>query len=144
MATTLYAVPLLDTLAKALNQAWARLGQRQFEPLARWQLLHIDQNGELQRTTVDVLEALPLERMILVRCSPEDEPLAIQLGRIIEAIDGPTGRKVRIDQWLAYVSTGSRTPSASASGEKPSQGVTTLPSAILHPWERSIETSTRR
>lgn len=103
MATTLYAVPLLDTLARALSQAWARLGQRQFEPLARWQVLHIDQNGELQRATVDVLEAMPLERMILARCSPQDEPLAIQLGRIIEAIDVPTGRKVMLDRWMAYI-----------------------------------------
>ena len=103
MATTLYAVPLLDTLAKALSQAWARLGQRQFEPLARWQLLHIDQNGELQRATVDILEALSLERLILARCSPQDEPLVIQLGRIIEAIDVPTGRKVMLDRWIEYV-----------------------------------------
>ena len=32
--------------------------------------MHIYQNGELQRATVDVLEALPLERMIVVRRSP--------------------------------------------------------------------------
>lgn len=103
MASTLNAVPFFDNLANAFSQAWARLGQRQFKPLARWQLMHIDQNGELQRATVDVLEALPLERMILVRRSPEDEPLAIQLGRIIEAVDVPTGRKVILDRWLAYV-----------------------------------------
>lgn len=103
MASTLNAVPFLDSLTATLSQAWARLGQRQFEPLARWQLMHIDQNGELQRAAVDVLEAMPLERLILVRRSPEDEPLAIQLGRIIEAVDVPTGRKVILDRWLAYV-----------------------------------------
>lgn len=65
--------------------------------------MHIYQNGELQRATVDVLEALPLERMIVVRRSPGDEPAAIELGRIIEAIDVPTGRKVMLDRWVAYV-----------------------------------------
>jgi hypothetical protein len=44
--------------------------------------------------------------MVLVRCSPENEPLALQLGRIIEAIDVPTGRKVMLDRWIAYVSGG--------------------------------------
>lgn len=103
MASTLNAVPLLDSLASALGQAWARLGQRQFKPLARWQLLHIDQNGELQRVTVDVLEVLPLERLVLVRRSPQDEPLVIQLGRIIEAIDVSTGSKVMLDRWIDYI-----------------------------------------
>lgn len=103
MSATPYAVPFLDTLATALSQAWARLGQRQFEPLAQWRLMHVDGDGQLQTETVDVLEAVPLERLILVRRSPQDEPLVIQLGRIIEAIDVPTGRKVMLDRWLAFV-----------------------------------------
>lgn len=103
MAATLYAVPFLDTLANALGQAWARLGQRQFEPLARWKLMHIYGDGQLQSETVDVLEAMPLERLVLVRRSPQDEPLVIQLGRIIEAIDAPTGHKVVLDRWIEYI-----------------------------------------
>jgi hypothetical protein len=103
MAVTLYTVPLLDTLANVLSQAWARLGQRQFEPLARWRIMHIDGDGQLQSETVDVLEAMPLERLVLVRRSPQDEPLVIQLGRIIEAIDVPTGRKVILDRWIEYI-----------------------------------------
>lgn len=39
---------------------------------------------------VDVLEAMPLERLVLVLRS-QDEPLVVQLGRIIEAVDVPTG-----------------------------------------------------
>ncbi len=93
MARTLNAVPLLDTLANVFSQAWARLGQRQFNPLARWQLMHIDQNGELQRATVDVLEALPRERMVLVLCSSEDEPLAIQLGCILRPLTFQPGAR---------------------------------------------------
>lgn len=106
MACPSNAIPLLDTLTNALSQAWARLGQRQFEPLARWTLMHIDQNGELRSATVDVLEAMPLERLILVRRGPDDEPLVIKMGRIVEAVDVPTGRKVMLDRWLAYIGTG--------------------------------------
>ncbi|HIV71484.1 MAG TPA: hypothetical protein H9903_11180 [Candidatus Aquabacterium excrementipullorum] len=106
MANTLYAVPMLDALSSALSQAWTRLGQRQFEPLARWELMHVDRDGELQRATVDVLELMPLERLILVRRGPDDEPLVIKIGRIVEARDVPTGRKVMLERWLAHVSSG--------------------------------------
>ncbi|MFY9476460.1 MAG: hypothetical protein WAQ08_02125 [Aquabacterium sp.] len=106
MASTINAVPFLDSVASVLGQAWARLGQRQFEPLARWKLMHIDGDGQFQSETVDVLETMPLERLVLVCRSPQDEPLVIQLGRIIEAIDVPSGRKVILDRWIAYVSGG--------------------------------------
>jgi len=94
-------LPLFDSLTHALSQARARLAKRQFEPLGRWTLLHIDQNGELQRATVDVLEAIPQERLIVVRPAPEAAPLIIRVRRIIEAVDVPTGRKVMLDRWMA-------------------------------------------
>ncbi|RRS03759.1 hypothetical protein EIP75_14350 [Aquabacterium soli] len=100
MVNTLNAVPRLDALASALSQAWARLSQRQFEPLARWKLMHVDRDGELQSVIVDVLEAVPLERLILVRRSPEDEPLVIKTSRVVEAVDVQTGQKVMLDRWL--------------------------------------------
>lgn len=94
------AFPLFDALTRALSLARERLTQRQFEPLGRWTLMHIDGNGELQTGAVDVLEAMPLERMILVRPGPEAAPQVIKVGRIIEAIDVPTGRKVILDRWM--------------------------------------------
>ena len=103
MAGTFHTVANLDTLANALGQAWARVGQRQFEPLAKWQLIHIDQSGEVQHAMVDVLEAMPLERLVLVRCSPDDEPLVIKIERIVQAVDVPSRRKVMLDAWLAQV-----------------------------------------
>jgi hypothetical protein len=98
--------PLFDALTRALSLARERLTRRQFEPLGRWTLMHIDRNGELQTGTVDVLEAMPMERLILVRQGPGAEPQVIKMGRIVEAIDVPTGRKVVLDRWLAYVVAG--------------------------------------
>lgn len=96
------AFSLFDAITAALGQAWARLAERQFEPLAKWSVMHLDQDGELQRSNaVDVLEAMPLERLILVRFGPELAPQVIKISRIVEAIDLPTGRKVILDRWLA-------------------------------------------
>jgi hypothetical protein len=53
------AFPLFDAFTRALSLARERLTQRQFEPLGRWTLMHIDGHGELQTGTVDVLEAMP-------------------------------------------------------------------------------------
>jgi hypothetical protein len=100
--------PLFDALTRALSLARERLTQRQFEPLGRWTLMHIDRDGQLQTGTVDVLEAMPMERLILVRHGPDAEPQVIKVGRIVEAIDVPTGRKVILDRWLLYVGAGSR------------------------------------
>lgn len=100
------AFPLLDVLTRTLSLARERLTERQFEPLGRWTLMHIDRNGELQTGTVDVLEVMPMERMILVRQGPDTEPQVIKVSRIVEAIDVPTGRKVVLDRWLTYVVAG--------------------------------------
>jgi hypothetical protein len=50
-----------------------------------------------------VLEAMLMERMILVRPGPEAAPQVIKVGRIVEAIDVPTGRKVILDRWMLSV-----------------------------------------
>jgi hypothetical protein len=98
------AFPLFDALTRALSQAKERLTLRRFEPLGRWSLMHIDRNGVLQTAEVDVLEAMPLERMILIRHSPDATPQVVKLSRIVEAIDSSTGRKVVIDRWINHVS----------------------------------------
>jgi hypothetical protein len=99
------AFPLFDALTRALSQAKERLTLRRFVPLARWSLMQIDGNGVLQTDEVDVLEALPRERMILIRHSPDATPQVVKLSRIVEAIDASTGRKVIIDRWMIHVST---------------------------------------
>ena len=105
MATQPNVFSLFDAVTSALGLAWARFTQRQCQPLGRWALMHIDRDGQLQSDTVDVLEAMPLERLILVRQGPESEPRVIKVGRIVQAIDVPTGRKVILDRWLAFVGT---------------------------------------
>lgn len=100
MANQPKVFPLFDAITNALGQAWARFAERQFEPLARWAIMHIDQDGALQRDTVDILEAMPLQRLILVRQGPGHEPRVIRVSRIMEAIDVPTGRKVMLDRWI--------------------------------------------
>jgi hypothetical protein len=103
MANIFNAVSSPDTLTMALSQAWTRLGERRFAPLARWQLTHLDRDGQRQNVAVDVLEVMPQQGLILVRGGPQDEPLVIQLARIIEAIDTTTDSKVMPDRWLAHV-----------------------------------------
>lgn len=97
------AFPLFDALTRALSLARESLTQRKFEPLGRWTLMHIDCNGELQTGAVDVLEAMPMERMILVRTGPDTVPQVIKASRVVEAIDVPTGRRVIMERWFAHL-----------------------------------------
>jgi hypothetical protein len=104
MAYRIESISLLDPLAASLGKAWHRWVHRKADQaLARWSLMHIDGNGELQRAIVDVVGARREEKVILVRQNPQQRAVPIKASRVVEAIDVPTGRRVIMDRWFAHL-----------------------------------------
>jgi hypothetical protein len=65
-----------------------------------WSVMHVDENGLLQKSTVRVLDVQLDLRSLTVWCQADGHQRTLRLSKVVEAVDISSGRRIHLQHWL--------------------------------------------